>query len=127
MEYTIEFDEAKEICTIHVAGRHKRPEDSLMLQKLARDIGDERGYQRFLFDMTQAEIIARTMETYATGTVPADTDRKQVRQRIALVYVGDLSDQKFMETVAVNRGYQIRVFDKMDDALEWLVPKKKDT
>jgi len=31
-----------------------------------------------------------------------------------------------METVAVNRGYQIRVFDKMDEALEWLVPKKKD-
>ena len=127
MEYTTEFDEAKEICTIHVAGRHKRPEDSLVLQQLARDIGDEHGCQRFLFDMTHAEIITKTFDTYETGTVPSYSNHKQAGQRIALVYTGDLAEQNFMETVAVNRGYQLRVFDKMDKALEWLGSKKNNT
>jgi hypothetical protein len=122
MEYTTEFDEAKEICTVRVKGRHKRPEDSLVLQQLARDIGDEQGYQRFLFDMTQAEIITGTMDTFKTGTVPVDSDHKQKRQKIALVYAGDLNEQEFMATVAVNRGYQLRVFDTMDKALKWLRP-----
>jgi hypothetical protein len=124
MEYTTEFDEAKEICTVHVTGLHKRPEDSLTLQQLARDIGDEHGCQRFLFDMTQAEIIAQTIDTYKTGTVPVDSNHKQARQKIALVYAGNLAEHNFMETVAVNRGYQLRVFDKMDKALEWIKTKK---
>lgn len=126
MEYTTEFDEATEIYTVRVTGRHKRPEDSLVLQQLARKVGEEQECQRFLFDMTLAEIIGGTMETFETGTVPADQDHKQTGQRIALVYTGDLSEHEFMETVAVNRGYQLRVFDRMDEALEWLRPKKKN-
>ena len=127
MEFTTEFDEAKGICVVRATGRHKRPDDSLVLQKLARDIGDERGCQRFLFDMTQAQIIAETVDTFHTGTVPVDVDRKQARQRIALVYAGNLSDHKFVETVALNRGYQLRVFDKMEEALEWLRPMQGST
>jgi len=127
MEYTVDFNEAKEICIVHVAGRHKRPEDSQVLQKLARDLGNEHGCQKFLFDMRQAEIIGGTLETYTTGTVPVDIDHTQVRQMIALVFVGDLTDHRFMETVAVNRGYQVRVFDSMDDAFEWLDPKENNS
>ena len=77
MEYTTEFDEAEGICTVHVTGRLKRPEDSLILQQLARDMGDKQGCQRFLFDMTQAEIIASKLDTFKTGTVPLDSDHKQ--------------------------------------------------
>lgn len=122
MEYTTEFNDTKEICTVRVTGRHKRPDDSMLLQQLALDIGDEHGCQRFLFDMTQAEIIAGIMETFEVGTVPIDHDQKMLRNRVALVYKGDLSQHKFMETVAFNRGYRMRVFaeDEMDQALEWL-------
>lgn len=122
MDYTTEFDETREICTVRVTGRHRRPQDSLTLQQVARDFGDELGCSRFLFDMTEAEIIGGTMDTFETGTVPVDHDHKQTRQRIALLYVGDLADHKFMEDVAVNRGYQLRVFDDRDKAVEWLAP-----
>lgn len=123
MEYTTTFDGAKAICTVRVKGRLQRPDDSLVLQRLAREIGEEHNCQRFLFDMTQAEIVGGTMDIFTAGTVPADSDRRQARQRVALVYAGDLSDHKFMETVAVNRGYQLRVFDNLDEALEWLRPR----
>ena len=120
MKHTIEFDEANEICFVHVTGNHKRPEDSLVLQKLARDIGDTRGFRRFLFDMAQANIISEDTDTYEVGTVPADSDRSQLQQKIALVYSDDISEHKFLETIAVNRGYQLRIFNKMNEAIEWL-------
>jgi hypothetical protein len=125
VEYVTEFDETKEICTIRVTGPIKRPQDSLRLQQLARDTGNETGCQCFLFDMRQAEIIGgTTMDAFEIGTVPVDPDRRQLRQKVALVYKSDVAAHKFMENVAVNRGYQLRVFDSMDDALAWLRPKK---
>ena len=124
MEYTTEFDLTGEVCTVRVTGRHKRPQDSLVLQQLARDIGEKRGCQRFLFDMTQAKITGGTMDTFETGTVPVDPDKKQTRQKVALLYDHYRDDHKFLENVAVNRGYQLRVFVERGKALEWLKPMK---
>ncbi len=70
--------------------------------------------------MREATIVGGTVDTFETGTVPADTNHRQGAQTIALVYSGDLSAHKFMETVAVNRGYNVRVFDDADEAREWL-------
>jgi hypothetical protein len=120
MKYTYHFDEASGICTVHVTGKHRRPEDSMTLQQFARSFGDEHGCRRFLFDMTKAEIVGGTGDTFKTGTVPGDKNHKQTMQKISLVYSGDLADHKFMENVAVNRGYQLRVFDRLDKAIEWL-------
>lgn len=120
MNYTSEYDEASGICTIRVTGKHKRPEDSLVLQQFARDFEDEQNCRLFLFDMTQATIIGGTVDTFETGTVPTDKDRTQLKQKIALAYSGDITEHKFMENVAVSRGYTLRVFEQIDKALEWL-------
>jgi len=127
MEYTTEFDERKGICTIRVSGPHKRPEDSQFLQRLQREIAEQQGYQRFLVDMTNAEIIADTMGTFITGTVSVDPHRKQIRHKIALLYAGLDRDHRFLETVAVNRGYRLRIFTQIDMALEWLTTKDENT
>ena len=119
MEYTTKFDEMKRICFIYVKGRHERPRDSLVLQQFARDFGEKHACQKFLFDMTKTEILAGTYDTFQTGTVPVDPDLEQTLQKIALLYASNLSDHKFMETVAVNRGYNLRVFDKYDAAIDW--------
>jgi hypothetical protein len=121
MKYTAEYDETNAICIVRVSGQNKRPEDSMILQRFAGEFRAENGCNRFLFDMTQAEIIGGTWNTFLTGTVPADPDRKQIQQKIALLYVGDMSDHEFMETVAVNRGYDLRVFNDHDKAMDWLV------
>ena len=122
MKYTAEFDETSGICTVRVTGRHKRPDDSFVLQQFARDFGNDQGCQRFLFDMTRANIAARTIDTFLTGTVPFDSDHVQRQQKIALVYSSHMADHRFMENVAVNRGYDLRVFDQIDRAVEWLTP-----
>jgi len=125
MEYTTEYKEMDDIYLVQVTGRVKRPDDSVALQQFARQIEEESGHHRFLFDMRQAQIVAGTYSTFETGTVPNDASRKQLQEIVALVYAGDLEDHKFMETVAVNRGYQLKVFDDMDEATEWLISKKR--
>ena len=126
MEYTAHYDADRGICTVHVTGRHKRPDDSEELQRFARDFGSEHGCRRFLFDMTQAEILGNTMDMFRTGMVRADTDHRQRTQRIALLYAADAADQRFLETVALNRGYSVRVFNHIDKAMAWLTANQKD-
>ena len=124
MKYTFQFNKDTGICTVRVTGINKRPDDSIVLQQFACDFADENGCRLFLFDMTQAEIIGGTMATFDTGTVPVDPDHTHAGQKIALVYSECTHDEKFLENVAVNRGFQLRVFDETDKALEWLKPKE---
>ena len=122
MQFAQKLDDSSGICTITVTGMVKRPDDSAILQQFALDFDNETGCRRFLFDMRNADFVGGTMDVYKTGSFTADTNHTQIRQKMALVYKDITEEHKFMETVAVNRGYQLRVFDKngMNDAIEWL-------
>ena len=126
MEYTAQHDEDSGLCTVVVTGTLQRPHDSVKLQQCARDFGGEHNCSRFLFDLTRAQIVGSTTDAFQAGTVPADTDRRQRVQTIALVYAGDASDHKFVETVAVNRGYNVRVFNDFNEAREWLAAGQRE-
>lgn len=103
-----------------MTGKHHRPKDSLCLQKLARDVGKRESCSCFLFDRCHADIIDDITDTFETGTLPVDTDKTQLNQKVALVYSGHMSEHEFMENVATNRGYALRVFDQIEAANEWL-------
>jgi hypothetical protein len=125
MEYTTEFDEVNEICIIHVKGELRRPDDSITIQKFVRDVYIKQGCCQFLIDMRQAQIIGETTDTFSIGTIPVDTDKKMKKapHKVALVYSSTSVDEIFLEKVAVNRGYNLKVFTKIDKAIEWF---KKD-
>ena len=125
MEYTTEFDEENEIFIIRVKGEHRRPDDAITIQKFVRNIYNEKGYCRFLIDMRQAKIIGGESDTFSIGTIPVDTDKKMKNapHKVALVYSSTNVDEILMENVAVHRGYNLKVFTKIDKAIEWI---KKD-
>ena len=125
MEYTTEFDEVNKICIVHVTGELRRPVDSLSLQQVVRDIYIGTGTRRFILDMRKAQIVGETGDTFSIGSVPVDTDKKMkfTPHKVALVYSSTSVDEIFLENVAVNKGYNIKIFTKMDKAIEWF---KKD-
>jgi hypothetical protein len=125
MEYTTKFDKVNKICIIRVKGELRRPGDSLKLQKFVRNFYIEQGICRFLIDMRQVKIIGGKEDTFSIGTIPVDTDLKMKKtpHKVALVYSSTSVDEIFLEKVAVKRGYNIKVFTKMDKAIEWF---KKD-
>jgi len=120
MKYSFEHDKDMDVCVVRVSGVHKRPDDSMELQKLARDYKAENGCSKYLFDMRDATIKGDTVSSYYTATTPIDLDMKPYEYRFALVYSGDLSEHMFMELVAINRGYSLKVFDDYESAKHWL-------
>jgi len=66
------------------------------------------------------------MDIFATGTAP-DDECFERDFKIALVYSGDMEDHKFMETVVVNRGYNLSVFPEIDEAILWLTMEAATT
>ncbi len=126
MKHFAEFDETDKICNIKVMGKLHRPDDSIAIQKLVRDYYHEKGYSRFLIDLRKAHIVRNTTDTFSIGNVPIDKDRKlkKIPHKVALVYANTSVDEIFLENVAVNKGYNLKIFTKIDKAIEWF--KKND-
>jgi hypothetical protein len=125
MKYTTEFDEVNEICIIHVKGDLHRPNDSLKIQMIVRDYHYQKGYCHFLIDMRQAQIISGEKDTFLIGAIPVDKNKKmkEIPHKVALVYSSTNANEIFLESVAVHKGYNVKVFTKIDKAIEWF---KKD-
>lgn len=125
METSSFYDEKADIYIVTVTGTIKRPNDSMALQKMGVDIAQKEGYNSFLFDMSEGDVIpGETVDNFNVGIVPSDKDRKSRHVKIALLYSGDLSDHVFMESVARNRGYNLRIFNDKKMALDWLTKAK---
>jgi hypothetical protein len=125
MEYTTDVNESIGICTIYVTGHLKRPDDSMVLQQLARNIDEEHDIQKFLIDMTNAEIIGEPIDALQAGIVPIDPSFKMSTHRTALVYSKRTADNTLMEDTLAKRGYNVRVLYNIDEANKWLMEKEE--
>ena len=74
----------------------------------------------FLFDMTQAEIVTGTMQAFDTGSPQGELAERLRPFKVAVLYSHLTGHERFLENVAVNRGFRVHVFDKIDKAVEWL-------
>ena len=121
MEFTTEYDRNNNICSVLVTGELHSPEDSFKLQHAAIDIQAKQGCSVFLFDLTQAEIISETISAYQTANIQGELATKLMRLKVAFLYSKLAEQQRFFETVGINRGFQIKVFDNQDEAIAWLL------
>ena len=126
MEYKHTYDDQTGICTINVTGECRRPDDSMELQQFARSFRKENGCGRFLFDMTESHVIGVNMDMYKVAVEPANQNFDRDDFRVAMLYSGDISEQKFMETVLVNRGYDFKIFNNIGKAHYWLTRNTSD-
>jgi hypothetical protein len=84
--------------------------------------------KKVLFDGRELKGDPETIERFFFGTFAADAVMKHIIGRGVprapqFAYVLEepvLDPQKFGETVAVNRGMWVKVFDNLEDALGWL-------
>src|SRR5258705_4826083 len=83
--------------------------------------------KKVLFDGRRITGNPKTMERFYYGTFAADAVRKFEDRGVSLstqfayvLQVPMLDPERFGETVAVNRGMNVRAFDNLDDAHGWL-------
>ena len=72
-------------------------------------------------DERELDFHLSTFDTFESGKFVAESVRSGPIPKIAVVYKLDgETDAKFWETVAVNRGAQVKIFEDIKDAEEWL-------
>ena len=88
------------------------------MQQLACKLYEDIGCSSFLFDMRGANIVTSTLRTYDTVVLNAEKRPALRKLKVAALYQELAEDERFFENVAVNRGFQLRVFDNYDNSLD---------
>lgn len=122
MPYTIKYLEDKGIVVIQNIGRIS-PEDFEKQSIEALELGRKKNTSLYLADSTQ---VAGGTTTIELLDFPDMYERIGVSKTIKLAIVipeNSIAQKniKFLETVCLNRGWQVRIFEKNDEAVGWLL------
>jgi hypothetical protein len=120
MKYISTVDNATNICTVRIMGQFHRPKDADEMKRFAAKINAQHGCHRFLFDMREAEILGGTADIHTAASPHGDLAHSVRLFRVAVLVPQINDDELFFETVAVNRGFQLHVFDDLDKGIHWL-------
>jgi len=82
------------------------------------------GEYEVLVDVRGAEVMLSIAELYELGVALADHPSLR-RNKIGLLGpMRDMYDARFLESVAVNRGVDIRAFTDFEQAITWLIMRE---
>jgi hypothetical protein len=118
MPFTVSYSKQKDYIVIVVEGEL----DLTLLQNMAAEVSKiikRKGCNRILNDLRNAKPAKRIIDIY---NMPKTAKRAGVTQdcKRALVVGNRGSDFQFLETVFVNQGHQVRKFEDIEAAEEWL-------
>ena len=126
MKYTSEFDTVNNICRVCVTGTFHSPKDGTELKQFARNFYAQHGCQHFLFDMTKVAPLLDTMTAFNEGSPQGEMAQALQPFKVAVLFPAITENEIFFENVAVNRGFQVNVFDDLNKAIEWVKPKSEN-
>ncbi len=124
MTHTLSYNSGLQILEVNIQGDYFADEARELVLETA-ELAEEHHCFRILVDMRAAEIHLATLEIYEAPQMISDAfagkDNPGGKVKRAVVVKTDSEDPKFLETVAVNRGQRVRIFQNMDEAKEWLL------
>jgi len=98
------------------------PLNAAELPKFASDASaflHEHGCTRILNDLREVDLELSTVDIYDIPNLVAGSGIERSVKR-AVVFSRDVGDYQFFETVSVNQGQFVRVFEDFDVAVTWL-------
>lgn len=118
MTYELSYDRERDL----ILGKVEGEIDSELVKKMAAEFAElvfSTGCQRLLNDLRKAHISGDAFDIYG---MPRTVERHGVpfTCRRAWLVSGLSENFKFFETVSVNACQQVRVFNDLELALEWL-------
>ena len=110
-----------DIVYVEVTGE-RNLETVLALIKHTVDVCDDHGIKKALVDIRKLEGKLRTSDSFSIPTEHFEKlGYRSVLQQAAVVDLKEKSEAySFFENVAVNRGYLLKFFNSVEEALEWL-------
>ena len=121
MDYLIEYDTENEIVRVTVQGEID-VEGAIAIMLKAVAFGREKGCNRFLFDQRQSHANVIFFKHFKMMANLQRLGLKRTDRAVALV-ARQMGIHAFAETVAVNRGWQVKLITDDDEAIKWLLKK----
>ena len=118
MGYTVEYQPDRDLIIV----RHEGDLDYNVLLSYgaeALELAAQHNCHRFLIDQTQSIITEETTRIFEFVT-ELEKLGLQRTDKVAVVIARDIANHLFFETVARNRGYNLRYFYDVAPALKWL-------
>lgn len=114
----VEYLEEKDIVVIRTSGSYELEAEIETLKKVISKL-NEHNCNRCIFDHRATSVIARTMGSYNRPELYWDLGLKH-SVKMAIVLRELNNDLRFYETVCVNRGWRVKIFNDYDAAVDWL-------
>jgi hypothetical protein len=121
MDYELEIDQGAGFVTARLSGV-RRPDSLLTAAAEITTSCRERGVFRLLIDVRTMTGKLDTLETFdvAGRGIPNRTEARRLVRSAILDRTENIERIRFFETVAVNRGLRVKVFDDEAEAVRWL-------
>lgn len=118
MQREIEYLKDKDIVLITTSGTYILAEEVETLRRLMAKL-TECNCNKCLFDHRKTHVIAKTLESYDRSRLYQEiVSNRTIRAAIVLRELH--ADYQFYETTVRNRGWDVKIFDAYDTAMEWL-------
>lgn len=119
MAFEVRYDEGNDCLICRYSGRLDRDSLQPYADKILRAAA-EHACRRLLNDLREADVDLSTVDVFHLPGVPEAAGLGHSWKR-AVVADEQLEDLRLYKTVAQNRGYRVRTFGDVDEAMEWLV------
>lgn len=119
MALTVELEEQGEILVARLIGQMDRRSDEAADRSVA-EASRAGGFKALLIDCRQMEGFPDAFQSYYSG---ANLEERGFTREVRLAFLDRTefkSANEFYETVAQNRGFQVRHFYSEEEALAWL-------
>jgi hypothetical protein len=119
MHYTMDLPEHGKYVRVLVTGDITR-EFAGRYSIAAKELAEQHGRKRFLFDLRQARNVESTVQNYQYAY--ADMPRFELDRLSRAAIIRDPEDHShdFVELVSRNAGYNVRFFTSEEAAIAWL-------
>ena len=121
--YAVEYMPDNGIIKVQIKGEFDAQVLSRSTAKLAEEIS-RHNCSQILMDHRDATPKLPIVDIYNRPEIAASLG-VQRSNRIALIYSRGEADYRFLETVARNKGFMVRVFKDIDEGIKWLNSKKR--
>jgi len=110
-QWEIQFRSETKILEVRVTGQVVKESDRDSMTSEATQEGSKHSCSRFLVDLSKANAIYSLVDLYNRVETAFPRLGIQRAAKIAVIPPAGFVEKKFFETVAINRGYAIKVFD----------------
>jgi len=119
MTITYQFTVEDDLLLVKASGADDNQEDVQRYNEATLEMCLENGCRRVLTDETDLEYRLNTVDNFESAKTMAEM-AQGIHKLAIVVNPQQMKDASFWETVAVNRGVTVRIFNAIEDARLWI-------